>query len=304
MTDNMGKDDNINEINDMSESNNIGEIDDTAENNNIDEVDDLAENGIADNDTTENNKKRGIKIDVKIVIIAIAVILIGIAGYFLANIFLNGSSPEAQVEKELEQIKSEEYLAALEEQVASDTTMATYAEQYEAFLTKAQDFDYEIVSVEEGVGENSEASDEKAAAEDTESTESSDETTAEGDESADDSASASTNTATVVVKITTYDFGQAYLDTKAAMLEAIENDEIIEDSEIEAYIYTHLFEAFEALEEKTYSKEITITLAQEEDGNWVSNLGESTELRDAIFGGIGYAIENGTTESAADTAEE
>lgn len=113
-------------------------------------------------------------------------------------------------------------------------------EAYKAFMEKLHDFDYEIT----------------------------DEKISDDGESAD-----------VTVKITTYDFGNAYLDTYEELLQKNDPDKITQDM-----LYGTMFKKMSELKDKKYSEKITVKCTKSDD-EWKPSLNGNAQFQNALFGG-------------------
>lgn len=158
----------------------------------------------------------------------------------------SGSGAEEKVKSDLEMLKESEAagsrLTAIQELLSSDA-----GEDFDEFLAKVREFDYEITGSE----------------------------LAEGEE----------DSRTVVsVRIKTFDFGREYLAAWTDYLAAHEGDAASGDM---TEFYDGLFERLADAEEKDYIREVKITAIEPLDsGEWVTDISVNEELQDALFGGM------------------
>ena len=174
------------------------------------------------------------------------------SGIFIALILLaamfcscGGNDAEAKAGEELDRLKSSETAAssldAVKEALPQDA-----GEDFDAFLAKVRDFDYEIIG-SEAVSE-------------------------EGEE------------LTIVdVKITSYDFGREYISTWKDYLKTHKNASA-GDAEGQEF-YKALFSRLSKLEDKNHISFVEIRVTETEDG-LTSDIQTNEELQDALFGGM------------------
>ena len=97
------------------------------------------------------------------------------------------------------------------------------------------------------------------------------------------------DTATVKVNITTYNLGQTMKDFYIDMVkQALTNGDASNISQEE--ITKQFIDKINGLDEKTYSKEVTINCTKGNDG-WKSDCMDNDELEDAMLGGLNTTIE-------------
>lgn len=90
------------------------------------------------------------------------------------------------------------------------------------------------------------------------------------------------NGAVVKVKIKTYNFSKAYLQTWS---EVIGDGDYSGDPRDDEF-YEKLFENIEALTDKDCISEVEINCTQDEDGNITTDAANNAELQDALLGGL------------------
>lgn len=103
------------------------------------------------------------------------------------------------------------------------------------------------------------------------------------------------DTAKVKVKITTYDFGKAYMAASKQIAKDKKAGKITDSTVTKKYASKVMFNAILDLEDKSYSKVITIKCTKDDDGKWETDAATNTELMNAIFGGLVTAL-NGTSD--------
>ena len=121
-------------------------------------------------------------------------------------------------------------------------------EDFDAFLAKLRDFDYEIIGSEK---------------------------IEEGD----------SHCTRVYVRIKTRDFGSEYLAAWTDYLK--EHSDVSADDDDLREFYGMLFGRLAALEKKDYIKDVTVTAIDPIDnGEWITDISGNEELQDALFGGM------------------
>lgn len=85
----------------------------------------------------------------------------------------------------------------------------------------------------------------------------------------------------VTVRITSYCFGREYLKTWNDYLEKEGDGEFDPAS-----FYSMLMDNLSEVEDKTFSRKVTITCIDDDSGNWTTDALSNSELRNAIFGGM------------------
>lgn len=149
-------------------------------------------------------------------------------------------SPTTAVETALNELKESEITDTL-----LDTSQANLSDDvkksYKEFMEKLHEFDYEIVK---------------------------------------ESISDDGDSATVEVKITTYSFGNAYLNSYEEIIEKHEVSEITGD-----ILYGNLFKNMSELEDKNFTKTVTIDCKKPDD-KWTAELNGNRAFQNAIFGDL------------------
>ena len=121
-------------------------------------------------------------------------------------------------------------------------------EDFDEFLDKLRDFDYEVT----------------------------------GSKAGDDPEADYTE---VYVRIRTYDFGREYLAAWTEYLKS-HGDGLDENSDMTDF-YELLFDRLSDLDEKDCIRDISIVCIDPLDnGEWIANIKENEELQDAVFGGM------------------
>lgn len=159
-----------------------------------------------------------------------------------------GSSPSEAVSDQLDQIKSAEMGEALASVVDNAELSDDNKELYEGFVKKLHDFDYEIVD---------------------------EEISSEGDKAA------------VSVKISTYNFGKAYLDAYEDILLGLGSGSVSTEK-----LYNELFSSLSGVEEKTFKKTVKVECRKNDSGDWETDLTTNTVLINAIFGNLQSVLED------------
>ena len=153
------------------------------------------------------------------------------------------SEPEKKVAKELDALKTSESVGS---EVSDIKKMLSDEgkDNFDAFLKKLRDFDYELMGVSE-----------------------------------------EDDTATVTVRIKTYDFGRAYLAEWTDYLK--ENGDSLNGDDELAGFYEELFARLAALDKKESIKDVDIVCIKPLDnGEWIANIKDNEQLQDAVFGGM------------------
>ena len=159
----------------------------------------------------------------------------------------NGNGAENRVKAELDALKTSDYVGReLTDLRASLSDEGK--ENFDGFVKKVRDFDYEITGSKE-------------------------------DDDPDD------NYTEVSVKIKTCDFGTEYLATWTEYIKE-HGDSLNKDDELTDF-YELLFARLAALEEKDCIKSVEITCVDPVDNDeWIANIKDNEDLQDAIFGGM------------------
>lgn len=147
-------------------------------------------------------------------------------------------SPTTAVETALDNLKESEITDTLLDSTG-ETLSDEVKESYRDFMKKLHDFDYEVVD----------------------------------EQIADDGESA-----IVKVKITTYSFGNAYLDSYEEVVEKYKIPEITPD-----ILYGTFFKKMSELEDKNYTETVKIDCKLKDD-KWVAELDSNRELQNAMLG--------------------
>ncbi|MBR0374677.1 MAG: hypothetical protein IJH91_09140 [Mogibacterium sp.] len=161
-------------------------------------------------------------------------------------------APKDQVARELDAIKSDASQEMFADVLIGDADLpAEYQGRYDELVGRILDFDYAIKS-----------------------------------QTVDKDA----GTATVVVTITTYDFGKAYTDTYDQVIKDAAEQKIDEETDIDKYVFDMMFDKMLGLEEKKYTVDVEVHCTRNEDGDWVTDIYSNEDLLDAMTGGMRGAI--------------
>lgn len=158
-----------------------------------------------------------------------------------------GRGAEAKVRADLDSLQNSEAagsrLTSIQDFLSKDA-----GEDFETFLSKVREFDYEIIGSEEKI---------------------------DGDD----------KYTLVTVKIVSYDFGREYLATWKDYLREHE-DASTEDADGKAF-YDELFARLSGLEKKQHISFVEIRAMEPMDnGEWVTDISANEKLQDALFGGM------------------
>lgn len=104
------------------------------------------------------------------------------------------------------------------------------------------------------------------------------------------------DSATVTVKITTYDFGKAYKQMYQQISKDAAAGKITSSTDTTSYVYKLLFSKMNALEDKDYSTTVKVKCTKDDDGTWSTNILDDSTIEDAILGGV-MTIANSTSSS-------
>ena len=194
---------------------------------------------------TEKENNSGI--NKKSVIVAIIVLLLAAAAVFALARPHYANGAEKKVAAELDALKNSDYVGAdlldLRESLSEQGR-----KNFDKFLVKLKDFDYEIT----GSTENTDSGNEYTA---------------------------------VNVKIKTYGFGKEYLAVWTEYLRT-HKDALQDDEDLKEF-YELLFERLAGLEKKDCLRTMDIICIDPIDsGDWIANIKDNSELQDAIFGGM------------------
>lgn len=157
------------------------------------------------------------------------------------------NAAEAKVASELDRLKESE-TAASRLTAVREVLPPESGRDFDIFLSKARDFDYEIIGGEEMSGDEGEYT-------------------------------------VVDVKVITYDFGKEYLATWNNYLRNHENASA-DDAEGKEF-YKELFARLAAIKGKEHISFVEIKAMEPMDnGEWVTDITSNEALQDAIFGGM------------------
>ena len=180
-----------------------------------------------------------------IVIRAIAMVI----ALLLCLPVLSACSPmndaEKNVSDELKTLQSSDYVGA-EVTDLRDSLSEEGKENFDGFLKKLKDFDFEITGSEE-------------------------------DDSKDDDYTL------VSVKIRTYDFGREYIAAWTEFLKSHENAQSDDMTDFYEMLFDRL-DSLSEKDRINYIKIVCIDPL--DNGEWIANIKENEELQDAIFGGM------------------
>ena len=156
------------------------------------------------------------------------------------------SAPEKKVARELDALKTSESVGS-EVSDLEKTLSEEGKADFDTFLKKLHDFDYEITGTK-------------------------------SDDDPDDDYTI------VKVRIKTYDFGREYLAVWTDYLK--EHNDTVGDEELDGF-YEALFARLAALDKKECIKDVEIVCIEPLDnGEWIANIKDNEQLQDAIFGGM------------------
>lgn len=92
-------------------------------------------------------------------------------------------------------------------------------------------------------------------------------------------------TATVQIKLTTYNFGEAYKGMYNQLIEEAKAGKITSSTDIKKYTFDLMFDKMLALKDKEYSKDVIIKCTQN-DGKWTTDIRGNQDFTDAMLGGM------------------
>lgn len=92
-------------------------------------------------------------------------------------------------------------------------------------------------------------------------------------------------TATVRVKISTYDFGNTYKEVAQEIKEEIDEGKINKDTDIDTYVIDQFLTKALQLKDKKYTKEVIIN-CKNANKNWEDDIYNNEDFQDAILGGM------------------
>ena len=101
----------------------------------------------------------------------------------------------------------------------------------------------------------------------------------------DEKISKDGKTATVRVKISTYDFGNTYKEVAKEIKEGIDEGKINKDTDIDSYVIDQFLTKALQLKDKTYTKEVIIN-CKNANKNWEDDIYNNEDFQDAILGGM------------------
>ena len=178
---------------------------------------------------------------------AVILALIIAAALVFAAVSRAHRGAEGKVRADLDMLQSSES-AGSQLNSMQDILTKDSGEDFDAFLAKLRDFDYEIIGSEK---------------------------IEEGD----------SHCTRVYVRIKTRDFGSEYLAAWTDYLK--EHSDVSADDDDLREFYGMLFGRLAALEKKDYIKDVTVTAIDPIDnGEWITDISGNEELQDALFGGM------------------
>lgn len=101
----------------------------------------------------------------------------------------------------------------------------------------------------------------------------------------DEKISKDGKTATVRVKISTYDFGNTYKEVAKEIKEGIDEGKINKDTDIDRYVIDQFLTKALQLKDKTYTKEVIIN-CKKASKDWEDDIYNNEDFQDAILGGM------------------
>ena len=101
----------------------------------------------------------------------------------------------------------------------------------------------------------------------------------------DEKVSKDGKSATVRVKISTYNFGEAYNEVAKQIKNDIDEGKINKDTNIDNYVISEFLPKALALKDKKYTKEIIIKCNKEKK-EWKNDIYENEDFKDSILGGM------------------
>lgn len=101
----------------------------------------------------------------------------------------------------------------------------------------------------------------------------------------DEKISKDGKSATVRVKISTYNFGEAYNEVAKQIKNDIDEGKINKDTNIDNYVISEFLPKALALKDKEYTKEIIIKCNKEKK-EWKNDIYENEDFKDSILGGM------------------
>lgn len=108
------------------------------------------------------------------------------------------------------------------------------------------------------------------------------------------------DSATVTVKITTYNFGQAYKDMYNQVVKDANSGKITSSTDLTSYIYKMMFQKMNALEKKDFKTSVKVKCTKNENGDWETDVDNNSNVEDAILGGvISLSNQNATSSKSS-----
>lgn len=101
----------------------------------------------------------------------------------------------------------------------------------------------------------------------------------------DEKVSKDGKSAIVRVKISTYNFGEAYKEVGKQIKKDIDDGKINKDTNIDNYVISEFLPKALALEDKEYTKEVLIKCNKDKK-EWKDDIYENEDFKDAILGGM------------------
>ncbi len=101
----------------------------------------------------------------------------------------------------------------------------------------------------------------------------------------DEKVSKDGKSATVRVKISTYNFGEAYNEVAKQIKNDIDEGKINKDTNIDNYVISEFLPKALALKDKKYTKEIIIKCNKEKK-EWKNDIYDNEDFKDSILGGM------------------
>lgn len=101
----------------------------------------------------------------------------------------------------------------------------------------------------------------------------------------DEKISKDGKTATVRVKISTYDFANTYKEVAQEIKEGIDEGKINKDTDIDSYVIDQFLTKALQLKDKKYTKEVIIN-CKKASKDWEDDIYNNEDFQDAILGGM------------------
>lgn len=168
-------------------------------------------------------------------------------------------SPKSVVEDNLKQIKTEKTSSNVSKLFNDKTLEQKYGKEYDKFIKKVQDFDYEVK---------------------------------------DEKVDGKKATVKVEIKTydfgaaykTTYD--TVVSDAKSGKITATTAD-------VKDYVYNLMFQNLNSVKDKSYKKTVTINCTKNDKGEWTTDINSNVDFLDAMMGGMFTAIKSVQAGQAA-----